>query len=68
MKTRQRRLQVSPPQPQVVGLRRCANCGHVGPDVHTRLCWVGGVGFVERDYCDNARKCWDRWDKVHRLV
>jgi len=45
----------------------CVNCGAT-QDIVTRLEYVGGQGWVERDQCRDNTACWHRRDEQMGLL
>ena len=47
--------------PQKVNLT-CQHCKHQGSDVEGDYYYLGGQGYVWRNYCLDTVACWKRWE------
>lgn len=54
-------------QPQNGKIGVCENCGFTGP-VFTATYYVGGVGDVQRTWCEDAKQCDARIKRAERFV
>ena len=62
----ERIAQESPDQP--IGGLTCQHCGFTGPDVIKKRVRIYGRHYEVRDYCQDERACWARWDKQNDLM
>ena len=53
------------PAKTIGDFKTCQHCGHSGFDVTTQYYYLGGQGYVPRDYCIDRVACWIRWDNGH---
>ncbi len=50
---------------QTIGGLTCQHCGVTNPDVEPTKVYVGGQGYVERNYCQDFYPCWARFDNAN---
>ena len=47
--------------------KTCQNCGWTGPDVRTKMVYIGGAGHTNVDQCFDLEACAYRRDELDKL-